>query len=52
MQYIQKQIGKLQYLKYEIKEVTIYEDDVNALDEWNSITEEKVTLFHDLLENI
>lgn len=52
MQYIEKQIGKFQDLKYEIKEVTINEDDLNALDEWINITEEKMTLFYDLVENI
>ena len=52
MQYIEKQIGKFQDLKYEIKEVTINEDDLNELDEWINITEEKMTLFYDLVENI
>ena len=52
IQYIQKQIGTFQDLKYEIKEVLINEDELNALNEWINVTEEKMTLFYDLVENI
>ena len=52
MEYIEKQIGKLKDLKYEIKEVRINEDVVNALDEQINITEEKMMLFYDMVKNI
>ena len=52
MEYIEKQIGKFQDLKYEIKEVTINEDDVNAQDGWINTTEEKMTLFYDMVKNV
>ena len=52
MEYIEKQMGKLQDLKYEIKEVRINEDVVNALDEQINITEEKMMLFYNMVKNI
>lgn len=52
MEYIEKQIGKLQDLKYEIKEVRINDDVVKALNEQINITEEKMMLFYDMVKNI
>ena len=42
MQYIEKRMNIIQDLKHEVQETMIQEEDLNALDESNSITEEKM----------
>ena len=42
IQYIERRMDTTQNFRYKVQEVMIGEEDLNALDEWISITKEKM----------